>query len=259
MADRSKAAASDGTIYINEIRTGRARFQVLGISPLISNRVSEKAMHELALPGPKKNAADRASTLKHDPIAEFRASPYLSEDPESDTHLIAPTMWFKNAMKSAALDLPGTTKTQIGRLCWVESEYVPIWGTPKLLMSVVRSADINHTPDIRTRAIVQKWATVIELNWAEPLLNQSSIANLLHAAGIFSGVGDWRSQKGGGSYGQFRLVNEDDPEFMAVVKGGGYDVQAAAMAEPTAYDRESTDLLAWMQGEIAKRGKTAMK
>lgn len=251
MADRHPQETS---ISITPIQTAAAAFLVVGTMPLIINRVSEKAQHELLYPSGRTGAADRAAKLKHRPLEEFRASPYLSDDPQAPTYLIAPAMWFKNGMKSAALDLPGATKTQIGRLCFVEGEYVPIWGVPQLHMTITRSADMGRTPDVRSRAIVPKWAAAVPIRWVEPLLNRTTVANLLNAAGILSGAGDWRQQKGAGNYGQYRLADPDDAEFLAIVAGGGYREQAAAMDEPACYDRDTQELLSWFDGEVKRRG-----
>ena len=69
-------------------------------------------------------------------------------------------------MAQAAIDVPGNAaKTQIGRLTTVEGAYVPVYGIPKLMMSTVRSKDMNRTPDIRTRAIQEQWACVIKISY----------------------------------------------------------------------------------------------
>lgn len=246
------------SIIITPVETVAAAFLVIGTMPLIVNRMSEKARRVLTLPDERKNAAERAATLKHQPLEEFRASPYLSEDPQAPTYLVAPAIWFKKAMQTAALDLPGATKTQIGRLVWVEGEYVPLWGIPELLMSVVRQAGMDHTPDVRTRTILPAWASVVSIRWVHPLLNETKVANLLAAGGMISGVGDWRQQKGAGNYGQYRLASSaEDEEFRAITAAGGYPAQTAAMDEPHGYDRESREMLEWVTQEIKRRGKTS--
>ncbi len=215
--------------------------------------MSEKARHELLFPRQKKNAAEKQATLKHDPIAEFQASPYTFTDETMPTLLAVMASAFKGAICNAALDLPGTKKAQIGRLVIVENDYVPLYGTPKLFMSVVRSADMNRTPDIRSRAIVARWGCSISIRFVEPILKTQSIINLLSAAGVTVGVGDWRPEKGKGSYGQFKVVNADDPHFVEVLREGRA-VQQVAMERPEPYDDESAELLSWWTGEVTRRG-----
>lgn len=246
--------AKDSSIDVLKIEHGQLEFCILGTTPLILNRMSEKVLHELILPKGKKTAADKASSLKHDPMAEFLASPYTDPDPNAPTLLQHLSSAFKGALKSAALDLPGASKSQIGRLTWVNGERVSIYGVPQMLMSVTRSADINKTPDVRTRAIVPQWACRISVSFVTPMLREQGVCNLLASAGITQGIGDWRPGKGSATYGQFALASLSDPNFQHIVKHGGRKVQESAMASPSFYDRETEELFHWFQGESQRRG-----
>lgn len=245
----------DVVIQVDPIQHETIRVAILGTKPLICNRMSEKARQQLLLPSGRKNAAEKAGSLKHDPLAEFRASPYTLVEDDAPTFVALLGSMFKQGMMSAALDIPGAAKAQIGRLVWVEQDRLPVYGIPQLLMAVTRSADINHTPDIRTRAILPHWACSIDITYRVPLLTEKSVINLLSAAGSSSGVGDWRVQKGSGTYGQFALVAQDDPTYKEVVKTGGRLPQLKAMKEPTFYDRESEELFAWYEDAAEQRGR----
>jgi len=238
---------------IIEVTQEAATFCILGKTPLICNRMSEKARHELLMPKGRKNAAERATTLKHEPIAEFASSPYVLREQSAPTYLAALSAWFKKAMATAALDLPGTNKAQMGRNLWVTGERLPLYGVPQILMSVTRSADINKTPDIRTRVIVPRWAVEITVNYTVPLLRAQMVSRLLAAAGMTCGVGDWRQEKGSGSYGLFEIVSPDHPDYIAVVSGGGRGPQTDAMQAPEAYDEETAEMLSWFDSELNVR------
>lgn len=243
-----------GEIVIQEVNKGRINFCILGTSPIILNRMSQKVWQELLAPKGKKNAAEKASTMKHDPIKEFRDSPYRMMDPKAPTLLgILPTA-FKRGMGTAALDTPGAKKAQIGRLVYVEGEMLPLYGVPKVFMAITRSADINKTPDVRTRAILPEWACSISILFTKPILREQSISNLLSAAGFQSGVGDWRQEKGSGSYGAFRLCAADDPDFLRITKEHARAPQQKALDEPEAYNDETSEMLAWFDVEINRRG-----
>jgi hypothetical protein len=249
------AGTAEKTVFVDAVRTESVRLAVLGTRPIILNRLSEKARHELLFPQGRKTGAARASSLKHDPIREFRDSPYTLEDDDAPTFLAHMSSAFKGAMMNAALDLPGAKKTQIGRLLWVEGEYTPIYGIPQLHMAVTRSADMNRTPDIRTRCIVPRWAATVTVTYTVPLINERSVINLAQAAGTLSGVGDWRPEKGKGVFGQFTLVDPDDETFQEIVRTGGRAAQMHAMDNPEAYDREARSLLAWFEVEATSSGK----
>ena len=263
----TKKPADSGEIHIIEVNTGTITVAILGRKPLILNRLSEKAKRELLLPAPKKTAADKASKLKHDPIEEFRAAPVTLRDDAEPTLLAMPATAFKQSMRTAALDMSGITKTQAGRLLFVDTandgekdgikiahDNVPIYGVPKVYTTIVRSADINRTPDVRTRCIVPRWAAVMSITFVKPIMREQSVANLLAAAGITVGVGDYRAEKGAGNYGSFELVGMDDKRLVDIMTNGTRAAQVAAMADPEAYDEETEELLAWFNVEVRRRG-----
>ena len=249
----AKPTKSD-EVFIVEVQQGAADFYIRGTSPLICNAMSQKAREELLLPKGRKTAAERASSLKHEPLVEYRNSPYISRDPNGPTRIQLLSTMFKGAMKTAALDLPGAKKAQIGRNIHVDGDKVDVFGVPQIMMSIVRSADMNRTPDVRTRAILPEWACRVRVLYAEPIFRLQSVANLLAAGGITSGIGDWRIEKGSGSFGGYRIVAKDDADFVRICESGGREAQDAALSKPMAYDDETEKLLAWYDVEVKRRG-----
>jgi hypothetical protein len=249
---------NDGKIQIVEIGQSCLEVCVLGTSPLIFNRMTEKAKRELLMPKGRKTMADKAANLKHVPLDEFRASVYRHTHDNAPTRLRFPAPAFKGAMATAALDLPGAKKSEIGRLCWIDGHSVDIYGVPKLLISVVRSADINKTPDIRTRAIVENWCARVKIWYVQPKLNDMAIVNLLAASGVTCGIGDFRQEKGKGNYGQFTLVSEDDERMKQIMFAGGRAGQDRALQVAEPFDEESQEMLEWWKSEFMVRtGKEA--
>lgn len=243
--------ADNVEVEVIAVTRSESVFYVRGSTPLILNRMSEKAKRELLLPRGRKNAAEKAVTLKHNPIEEYRASVYRMR--EGPTALGIYATAFKGAMCTAALDLPGTQKTKIERLTYVMGDLVAVYGVPELLMAVTRSADINRTPDVRTRAILREWACEVRIGFTEPLMRGQMVARLLAAAGLAVGVGDWRNEKGSGNYGLFEIVPANDADFVRIVANGGRDVQVAALDTPACYDDETAELLSWYDEEMAAR------
>lgn len=258
---KSNGAQTTAKQEVHVIRIGRkaVTFFVKGTTPLILNRLSEKTKHELLLPAGRKSESQRKNTLKHNPIREYRDAAHWVNEKSFPTLLALPSVSFKGSMLTAALDIGALsdvkiTKAGIGRYCYVEDDYVPIWGTPKLLMSAVRSADMNKTPDIRTRVIVPEWAAVLKVNYIVELMNEKALTNLLAAGGFIAGVGDFRSEKGKGAYGQFVISKMDDPDMNNLMRTAGRKHQIDAIENPEPYDTESRDLLEWWHGEIGRRG-----
>lgn len=258
MTTKAKTAAaapkSADEISVMEVKRGRATFCIIGTTPLIYHRLAQKAGRELLLPSLKKNRNEKETTLKHDPYAEFRDSVHVDNNPKGPTLLTMPCISFKCAMRNAAVDLPGSaTKAAIGRLAYVENDYVPVYGIPKLHMGIVRMADMARTPDVRTRAIVAEWACRLTVNYVKPILTEQVVANLMAGAGMMQGVGDFRTEKGKGNFGSFELCEEDDPRFVAILKEGGRKAQVAAMKTPEPYDGEAAELLTWFTNEAKRR------
>lgn len=249
----AQAKKTEATIDVIDFTRGRIEFAVLGTTPLILNRMSEKAKHELLMPSGRKTAAQKAQNLKHDPLAEFRASPYMLPEESAPTLLAAIAPWFKKGIAGAAIDM-GAKRAQIGRLVQVRGERIPLYGIPQIFMAVTRSADINRTPDVRTRAILPRWCTIIEIDYLKPMVRDQVIANLAAAAGVIQGCGDWRAEKGAGTYGSYELAAIDDERVVDLMASGGRTAQKVAMEDPEPYDEETAEMLTWFNAEVRRRG-----
>lgn len=237
-----------------EIKMERVTYCVLGTTPIILNRLAEKARHQLLLPAGRKSSAEKATSLKHNPFEEFRSSPYILPNDDAPTLLAHLSTAFKKAIASTALDIPGAKKAQLSRLMWVEGEKIPIYGVPQLHMAVTRSADMAKTPDVRTRCVIPEWSAEVTVAFPVPILKETVVSNLFAAAGMIQGVGDWRPEKGSGTFGQFELVSPDDPRFVRITEIGGREAQQAGMDAAEPYDHETEELLSWFVTEADRRG-----
>lgn len=249
----ARGASESKTIMVREVNTETKPVMLVGVTPLILNRMSEKAKRELLFPGgadPRKGGA-----LKHVPLDEYRASAYIMPS-ESEALLAIPASAVKGSMMTAALDLPDAKKAQIGRLVYVNGDYLPIYGIPRLFMSITRSAGMGHTPDVRTRAIVPEWCVFTTITYVTPILNFTSILNLLSAGGVTAGIGDFRQEKGKGNFGRFKVVGDpQDAEVRRIVASGGRVAQQEALDNPQCYDDDTEQLLEWYAKEVVLRGK----
>lgn len=248
------AKATDKTSEINivPLRRGTVKVRIIGMTPLFQNRMANKAKEQLLVGGQKKGRADRAN-IKHQPLEEFRSSAEMMQD--GPTALGLRVVAVKAAMATAALETPGLTKTAAQRLLFMPGDLTPLYGIPQLRMDVVRSADINRTPDVRTRAFLPKWGAEIEVNFITPQLAVQSVVTLLCNAGILVGVGDFRQEKGKGGFGSFRVLGPDekDDEWNDLVKNHGRAAQLAALEDPDYADTDTADLMAHFHAEVARR------
>jgi len=240
-----------------DVRRGNLRVFVLGRTPLICNRMSEKAKQELLFPFGPKNRAVRTSTLKHFPMEEYRDSPYRNTNNDAPTRLQALSIWFKGCLLMGALDAEGIKATEIGRRVQVEQDRIDLYGVPQIYSAVVRNSGFPPTPDIRTRAILPRWACVVDISFLMRYYTGNKIFELLALGGRMAGVGDFRVGKGKGNYGQFELVDPAHPEFLEIMKEDGREAQDEALQNPAFYDDETATLLNWFDEELVRRSKDA--
>ena len=160
-------------------------------------------------------------------------------------------------MATAALETAGITKTSVQRLIFLPQTHVQIWGTPQLKIDMVRSADMNKTPDMRTRAYLPRWCAEVDIAYVQPTLDAHSIVSLLTNAGSIVGIGDFRQEKGRGSFGTFSVHTEqsmgsfqgDWDELMKEAR----DVQQAALDNPEYADDQTAELMAFLAEERSRR------
>ena len=112
---------------------------------------------------------------------------------------------------------------------------------------------MNHTPDIRTRAILTDWCCSVNVKFCVPTLNAQAISRLFETAGNIIGIGDYRQEKGKGNYGQFHIDFEG--ESKAIMSKFGIKEQDKAIESPDFYDVETQSLYKWFVEEKQRRGR----
>lgn len=249
---KSPKTTETAEIQITPLKRGSVKLRIIGTQPLFQNRMANKVKEGLLVGTRKKTKAERQE-IKHDPLSEFRNSAEIVTD--GPTALGLRVVAVKAAMCTAALETAGITKTSAQRLLFMPGDFVPLYGTPQLRMDVVRSADINRTPDVRTRAFLPRWGAEIEINYIVPQLSVTGVVTLLCNAGVLIGVGDFRQEKGKGGFGSFRVLGEGekDAEWDDLVKNHGRQSQEAALSDPEYADRDTADLMEFYTGEVKRR------
>lgn len=243
--------AEAGTLHIEPLKQGRVNLKMIGTTPIYFNSMSAKAKRTLLIGGGRKTAAQKKE-LKHDPEAEYRDSIYRMK--AGPTLLGFPAPGVKGAMATAALETAGVTKTSVQRLIFLPERHIRVWGRPYLKMDVVRSADMNKTPDIRTRAFLPRWCAEVDIAFVTPTLSTHAIVSLLANGGVICGIGDFRQEKGKGSHGTFAVAGDDLGEWAdtwAELMEEGRAVQEAAMDQPEAEpgDDDTAELLDFIANE----------
>lgn len=246
-------------LVVTPIQQKAIRVQIIGSSGLYLHSMASKAKREL-LVGSTTRGRTRKD-IKHHPFEEYKDCFHFRNPEGSPTLFGLPATMFKQALAGASVDTAGIAKTQTNRLVYVDGERVPLWGVPYLRIDVVRNSDINRTPDMRTRPYFPEWASELTIYYGTPMFTEKSILTLLVNAGIITGVGDNRQERGKDNYGQFRVVSTDEEmdKWQSIVDAGGYDLQIESYDSPDPYDEGTRDLLEFYQERLMEDDSTVKK
>lgn len=194
------ATVQQAGITIPRIQVDRFTLILVGDSPLICHRWSEKAKKEML-----DKQMKRAKTAKEakDPQADYEASLY----PHPDGGYGFPAVAFKAAAVGACRFADGIKMTEARGAFHVVGELVQIVGEPRMREDMVRVG--MGTADIRYRGEFPTWRAVITVDYNPQALSMEQIVNLFNLAGFGVGVGEWRPEKDG-SYGRFHVAHEDE-------------------------------------------------
>lgn len=210
------ATAKKEVVEIPAIDIKDANIEIIGDSPLIMHKWSEKAKREM-LEKQMKVAKSKGHDAKN-PVEDFIDSMYwLSGKPEKkDEQGFLESMKTGNArfgfpsvaFKAAAVNggyRAGVTKnrTTMNAAFHIQGEYVEINGNPKMRQDMVRVG--MGTADIRYRGEFTEWSAVLPITYNAGAITLEQLCNLFNLGGFAVGVGEWRPEKSG-SYGMFHVA-----------------------------------------------------
>jgi len=177
----------------------RLEVKVIGDSPLIMHRWSEKAKKQM-----RDKQMGKATQGKEpkDPEREYEESMY-----RHNGNYGFPSVGFKAAMVSACRLVDDIPMTLARQAFHVEGEMVEIEGEPRMREDMVRLH--RKTADIRYRGEFPKWSAKFIITYAANTISAEQVINLLNLAGFSVGVGEWRPERSG-SYGRFHVADKDE-------------------------------------------------
>lgn len=188
-------------IEISQISAETLLVPIIGTSPLIVHRFSEKAKRQMldAMQGRKSPKEAK------DPEAEYQAAFYRF----GDGGFGLPTIAFKSATVGGARFYAGITMTALKQFLFFRGEVgvdgqqlSRIEGEPRLREDVVR---VNRGgTDLRYRPEFPEWRTELKVIYVKSALTRNSVLSLIDAGGLGVGVAEWRPEKGG-DFGTYRI------------------------------------------------------
>lgn len=189
-------------ITIPRINVQTMEITLIGDSPLISHRWSEKAKKQIL--DKQMKVATSAKEAK-DPIQDYKDSLYVHPDGGYGFPCIA----FKNAAVGACRFTDGIKMTAARGAFHIEGEMAQIEGEPSMREDMVRIS--MDTADIRYRGEFKHWRTRLRIRYNTSVLSPEQIINLFNLAGFGVGVGEWRPERDG-SYGCFHVADGNELE-----------------------------------------------
>lgn len=200
---------ADATINIQQLAVEKLLVPIVGTSPLLMHRFSEKA---------KKKMLDAAQGKKSpkepkDPQAEYEAALYKLPDGGYGFPVVA----FKAATVGAARFYGREVKmTELRQFLFMTgepgSDLVRILGEPVMREDVCRVG--NGSADLRYRPEFREWRTTLTVMYVTSSLSRDAVLSLIDAGGLGVGVGEWRPEKRG-VFGCYRVDLDRDIEVIS--------------------------------------------
>ena len=207
MATKKKAPVTE-ELKIPKPNIKNIMLTIVGTTPLIVNRFSERAMDEIEKKQTSPAGSKMAKRKVRDPEAEYEGSIYLMKDGKN--HGIK-AMGFKNAMIDAAGTFTEFPKTSLRRAIHIDRDLLKIEFDEKDLhmdRSVVRLAGPSRPADLRYRARYEKWSVKVPLKYNADIIDKNSVVNLASLASNI-GLHEHRPDKNG-TFGQFDVTEVHD-------------------------------------------------
>ena len=225
MATTATKAATNGasvevpTIEIERISAETLRVPIVGTSPLIVHRFSEKAKRQMldAMQGRK------SPKVAKDPEADYQGAFYRFNDtPEGEPPSGmsgVPSIAFKSATIGGARFYAGVTMTELRQFLFFRGEVgadgqqlFRIEGEPRMREDVVRVG--KGGTDLRYRPEFPEWRTLLTVTYVKSALTKNSVLSLIDAGGMGVGVGEWRPEKKG-DFGTYAIDQDREVEVIS--------------------------------------------
>lgn len=200
MATAQKAPEQQA-IVIPPISVRRLELKLVGDSPLIVHKWSEKAKKEML--DKQMGKAKSGKKAAKDPEQDYRDSLYLHPDGGYGFPAVA----FKAAAVSACRFVDGMKMTEARGAFHVIGELVQIEGEPTMREDMVRVG--MGAADIRYRGEFREWSATVSIAYNTGVFTPEQIVNLFNQGGFGVGVGEWRPEKDG-PYGRFHVARGDE-------------------------------------------------
>lgn len=193
------AKAVEKPVSLVEANIQQAVIQVFGLTPLITDRVSQSTLDEIAK---KQTGGAKTPREFRDPEQEWRDKLY--EVKAGTGTYGVPGGAFKECMVAAGYRCMGEQMTRLRAMFTVPVEIVPILDSvPQMRRDAGRLQGRVLTPIWRPEFPLP-WRMEVPFKFNASLITLEQLVNLIDLAGFSIGIGAWRPEKSG-NFGQFSV------------------------------------------------------
>jgi hypothetical protein len=191
---------ADKVIEIPQIRLSSTVVRIVGATPLLTNRFSERSRESIEN---KQQHAAKGPREARDPEAEFRDA----------MHMIAtgvygfPSNGIKKALVAAGGRFADEKMTHLRGVINIPITHVPIQGPAPIMRSDPVCLN-GGKYSIAYRPQFDPWSMDVPVVFNSSLIGEAQVINLFQIAGFSIGIGAWRPEKNG-IFGQFVLGEAD--------------------------------------------------
>lgn len=188
------------TVTLKEINVRDISFTIIGKSPLVQHKWSEKAKRMMA----EKQAGKKTKVREaRKPKEECEAATYYTADGKYGIPVTA----LKASLINAAHKDIGIEKTLVRK-----SFFIPCYDSNGVLEMKTKKPTMREdmvrvgmgSADIRYRPQFDEWSVKVSAEYDADLLTPEDIANLINRAGFGVGLNEMRPEKGG-DFGRFQI------------------------------------------------------
>jgi len=215
-------AAKAKPIVINDINQAMIEVEVVGLSPLLTHRFSEKAIRIMEEAQGEKGGKTKKKREKRDPEDDFLRSMYwkggVPNKPKNEllkmvrTHTFQiPARAFKAACVNAVRMVTGLTMKEARSLLFIlgteesNGALVDMESDPPIMdTEPVRIGGMTKTTDLRYRGEFHNWSAKLRVQYDADLVDPQTIVNLINRAGFSVGILEDRPLPSGGGTGGIR-------------------------------------------------------
>lgn len=202
-------------VLLQSMKIETMKLKLIGDSPLVINRFSEKAQTEIETKQAGKAKPKTGGRAKREPKKEYQAAKWLDVKKKD----CLPALYFKMSFVAAAARFYHERQRPLlyGSL-WVKGNTITPDGEDAVKLKFkkvemctkhVRLQGVGRPLDLRYRPMYHDWSCDLVIDYDASVLTREAVAEFVARAGFSVGLCEWRAEKGG-PWGRFRIATKGE-------------------------------------------------